>query len=220
MPAPQASLFADTDATTMTTSPHWDNSLAVTDVDWNPAQVYVDLQAAHRILTGRGWKIAAKWAAEMWMGLPGVELAQVAALVPSDPSLDESRWSSSPSSSSQQPQQPDPHEPLLAYARTLLDLGEYAHAAAVLSQPQHCSPNGSTGGVERVPPPLADDLPPAAVATRAYALYLAGERRKEEAHHEHQGYVVSCFFCRMCVFASCAQCSGSGVWILLVHSAL
>jgi hypothetical protein len=133
------------------------------EVAWDPAQVYVDLQQACQILTDRGWKLAAKWAAEQWMGLPAVEASAVAARRPSSTSLDVSDTSSSSS-------------PILAYAKTLMDMGEYAHAAAVLSQP-HAT-------VERMPPPLPD-LNAAATSLRAYALYMAGERRKEESHQEN-----------------------------------
>jgi hypothetical protein len=129
------------------------------EVAWDPAQVYVDLQQACQILSDRGWKLAAKWAAEQWMGLPAVDPAAVAARRPSPLDGDTSTSSS----------------PMLAYAKTLMDVGEFAHAAAVLSQP-HAT-------VERMPPPLKD-LSPAATSLRAYALYMAGERRKEEAHQE------------------------------------
>ena len=132
------------------------------EVAWDPAQVYVDLQMACQILTERGWKLAAKWAAEIWMGLPHVDPAATKHLQPNHiPSGLLPRTGGLP--------------PMLAYAKTLVDLGEFAHAAAILSEPHPT--------VERMPPPQAD-LEPAAVSLRAYALYMAGERRKEEAHQE------------------------------------
>ena len=131
------------------------------EVAWNPAQVYVDLQAACQILSDRGWKLAAKWAAEIWMGLPGVDVPS--SLTPQIPDA---------------LLHPPPLPPLLAYAKSLVDLGEFAHAAALLSQ-THAT-------VERMPAPLPD-LSTAAVSLRGYALYMAGERRKEEEHQERNG---------------------------------
>ena len=137
------------------------------EVAWNPAQVYVDLQAACQILSDRGWKLAAKWAAELWMGLPAVDVPPSVT-----PQIPAALLRTASSSALALP------PPLLAYAKTLLDLGEFAHAAAVLSQP-HAT-------VERMPAPLAD-LTAEAISLRAYALYMAGERRKEEEHQEGSG---------------------------------
>ena len=139
------------------------------EVAWNPAQIYVDLQAACQVLSDRGWKLAAKWAAEQWMGLPAVAAEEISTL---PPNVSEDLLSSLSCSSG--------CGPMFAYAKTLLDLGEFAHAAAVLSQP-HAT-------VERMPPPLSD-VSAAALSMRAYALYMAGERRKEEGHHESSRYV-------------------------------
>ena len=132
------------------------------EVAWNPAQAYVDLQMACQILSERGLKLASKWAAELWMGLPHVDAAATANLQPNNiPASLMPRGATMP--------------PMLAYAKTLLDLGEFAHAAAILSETHPT--------VERMPPPQPD-LEPAAVSLRAYALYMAGERCKEEAHQE------------------------------------
>jgi hypothetical protein len=141
------------------------------EVAWNPAQVYVDLQAACQVLSDRGWKLAAKFAAELWMGLPGLDMMDCENLVPQDVDEDLLAASSTPTR----------RPPMLAYAQTLMDLGEFAHAAAVLSQSQPSTSGGAT--VERMPPPL-EDLSPAAMTLRAYAMYMAGERRKEEAYQE------------------------------------
>lgn len=131
------------------------------EVAWNPAQVHVDLQMACQILSERGWKLAAKWAAELLIGLPKVDVDDTKHLQPNH------------IPASLMPRAALP--PLLTYAKTLMDLGEYAHAAAMLSEPHPT--------VERMPPPKAD-LEPAAVSLRAYALYMAGERRKEESHQK------------------------------------
>ena len=141
------------------------------NVEWNPSQAYVDLQRACQILTERGFKLAAKWAAEQWMGLPAVDHMQLPPCsIPVEYCNDASASSSSP---------------LYCYAKTLMDLSEYAHAAAVLSQAASSGGDetGITTTVETMPPPLPD-LSPAAVGLRAYALYMAGEQRKEEEFHE------------------------------------
>lgn len=165
------------------------------EVAWNPAQVHVDLQAACQILSERGWKLAAKWAAEQWMGLPALPDAAAegtTTIASVQCSIPEALVAASASAS---------HSPVYAYAKTLLDVGEFAHAAAVLSQQASCCSHGNNNNsyisnssivkwmtVERMPPPLLD-LPAAAIALRAYALYMAGERRKEELLQEG-GYVT------------------------------
>ncbi|KAL7560140.1 hypothetical protein ACA910_011892 [Epithemia clementina (nom. ined.)] len=136
------------------------------EVEWNPSQVYVDLQRACQILLERGFKLAAKWAAEQWMGLPAVNVNQ---LPPCSIPFEYGSESAAQGQSS----------PLYCYAKTLMDLSEYAHAAAVLSQ----ASNDAAVNVETMPPPLPD-LSPAAVGLRAYALYMAGEQRKEEEFQE------------------------------------
>lgn len=141
------------------------------EVEWNPSQVYVDLQRACHILKERGLKLAAKWAAEQWMGLPAVNTKQLPpSRIPLEYASEAQGGGRGPGTSS----------PLYCYAKTLMDLSEYAHAAAVLSQ---ASNDTSVANVETMPPPLAD-LSPAAVALRAYALYMAGEQRKEEEFQE------------------------------------
>jgi hypothetical protein len=147
------------------------------DVAWNPVAVRTELQRATKILTERGLKLAAKWAIEQWMGL--------AVPIPTE---EEGRdgcpttiASNHPSLSTQEKEDQlawKEMSPTVHYARALMDLGEYGHAASVLSRP------GTGPGqalVERgsMPPPLPD-LSPAALYVRAYCLYMAGERRKEE----------------------------------------
>ena len=75
--------------------------------------------------------------------------------------------------------------PEIVYAKTLMELGEYAHAAAVLSQ--------TSKSVETMPPPLSD-LSAFGVYLRAYALYMAGEKRKEEDAMELKRYVYCMSF--------------------------
>lgn len=141
------------------------------EVPWNPAQVCSDLQKACQILSERCLKLSAKWAVEQWMGLPPEvvrESGSMPSAIPEDLVFRE-------------------NSPAVYYAKTLMDLGEFAHAAATLSQP----PLGkaAVASVESMPPPLPD-LSPFGFYLRAYALYLAGERRKEEEFTELKRSVV------------------------------
>ncbi len=125
-------------------------------VDWDPATVQSELLQATAILSHRGLKLAAKWAAEQLVGITTtsngngstVHMPEISDLTPKD-------W----------------------YAKSLMDLGEYLHAAAILSE--------STDDVLLIPGPAAD-LSAFGIYLRAYALYMAGERRKEEEHLELQ----------------------------------
>jgi hypothetical protein len=141
------------------------NNAAELDVGWNPAQVVTDLQRSSQILTDRCLKLSAKWAVEQWMGLP--------------PEVVESGGTGEPSfniAAVLEEDQKHPPLPQVYYARTLMELGEYSHAAAVLSQ---TSLTNKAASVESMPPPQYD-LSPKGFYYRAYALYLAGEKRKEE----------------------------------------
>ncbi len=126
------------------------------EVPWTPQHVLADLQKACRILTERGLKLSARWAAEQMMGLSVDINESMPSTIPDHLLFHDT-------------------DPAAYYARTLLELGEYAHAAAVLSD----IPIAKTASVETMPPP-APDLSPFAFYLRAYALYMAGERRKEE----------------------------------------
>lgn len=75
--------------------------------------------------------------------------------------------------------------PAIAYAKTLLDTGEYSFCAAMLSETSLSNPDAS---VETMHGPLSD-LTPKAVYYRAYALYLAGERQKREEEELMERYV-------------------------------
>jgi anaphase-promoting complex subunit 8 len=141
------------------------------EIAWNPAQVSADLQKACQILSERGLKLAAKWAAEQWMGIAPEMISDTVA-------------ESSISDSLLMNDQRNTLTPAVFYAKTLLELGEYAAAAAALSQPSH----DKLSTVETMPPPLLD-LTPFAFYLRAYALYMAGERRKEEEYLELKRYV-------------------------------
>jgi len=147
------------------------------DLEWNPQVVCQQLQAAAKILSDRHLKLAAKWAIEQWMGLPAEVL-------------------STPKRNSTKTDMAaewilDDLSPATAYAKTLMDLGDYEFAAATLSQPQQSTgnhtPSSKLISLEASLPPPLPDLQPYELYLRAYAMYLAGERRKEqEAHQQPQ----------------------------------
>ena len=137
-------------------------------IAWDSASVCIELQRACQTLSERCLKLSAKWAAEQWMGLSPDVVSN------SEMSHDLNIESKFPDKL-----ELDSHDkanPGLFYARTLLDLGEYEHAAAVLSQ----SSSTKTGSIEHGMPPPISNSSHAALFFRAYALYLAGERQKEE----------------------------------------
>ena len=167
------------------------------EMAWNPILAVTDLRLASQILSDRCLKLAAKWCAEQWMGLP----PDVVVSASSNPAtgIDENSDSSSHNhnpllllgentnaisnttttisdellrSASVLHQ----HDPAVLYSKAVLELGEYAHAAAILSE---TSLQNKAASVECMPPPLPD-LSPKATYVRAYALYLAGERAREE----------------------------------------
>jgi hypothetical protein len=129
------------------------------EVHWDPSLVRAELMQATAILSHRGLKLAARWASEQLVGIPSGAPGQLDGnvLQTEFTQLTEKDW----------------------YAKSLLDLGEYLHAAGVLSQP--------TTDVSRMTGPLPH-LSPFGIYLRAYALYMAGERRKEEEHLELQRY--------------------------------
>jgi Anaphase promoting complex subunit 8 / Cdc23 len=134
------------------------------EVVWNPLQVQVDLQKACQILTQRQLKCAAKWIAEMAVGL-SVAYAPVSEESSSIP--DHFWWSTTTTH----------HPALFQYARTLCDVGDYAMAASVLSVG---TPEVAESALTRRMPPPLPNLSAPEVFVRSYALYMAGEKCKEE----------------------------------------
>lgn len=143
---------------------------ATMEMSWNPALAVTNLRLASHILSDRCLKLSAKWCAEQWMGLPpdAVEndrsdsnTDSAATTIPEEflPSVTETN-------------------PAVQYSKTVFELGEYKHAAAILSE-TCVSQFSNASSVECMPPPLPD-LSPKAFYFRAYALFLAGERAKEE----------------------------------------
>ena len=140
-------------------------------LEWNISQVRADLSLATRILRERGFKSASQWAAEQWMGLVDEQEEEHQADSTATPVL--------PSQFSNLKSLSDETDPRVACAQTLLDVGQYGHAAAILSQESLVQ-----GSLDVMPPPRAH-LSPAALQLRAYALYLAGEaRRAQELEQE------------------------------------
>jgi anaphase-promoting complex subunit 8 len=173
------------------------------EVSWNPAQVCVDFQVASAILGDRGLKLAAKWIAELWMGLP----PEIIDNTTTTTSLhNDTTTSSSMCSIPERLHVRQETNPAVAYAKSLLDLGEYAHAAAILSETSLNNPGAS---VETMNPPLAD-LSSKAVFYRAYALYLAGEKRKRERIQQQEKYVLN-YNGNFIVASSCSSFSHSSL---------
>jgi hypothetical protein len=141
------------------------SSLASADFDlevhWDPSLIRADLLHATSTLSHRGLKQAAKWASGQLVGIPVGHPATLDLENNHEWSqLTEQDW----------------------YAKTLMDLGEYLHAAAVLSEP--------TTDVSRMMPPRPS-ISTFGLYLRAYCLYLAGERRKEEEYLELKRCVLS-----------------------------
>ena len=124
------------------------------EVHWDPSLIRQELLQATSILSHRGLKLAAKWAAEQMMGIPmgnPGKLDMAPPLSQEWSQMTEQDW----------------------YAKSLMDLGEYLHAAAALSQP--------TTDAARMMPPL-EKISPFGIYLRAYCLFMAGERLKEEEY--------------------------------------
>jgi anaphase-promoting complex subunit 8 len=135
------------------------------ELQWEPETIRSELQIATTVLSQRGLKLAAKWASEQLMGLPW-----------------EQKMDSSSTSVEQCPLVTEvlqESNPIVLYAKSLMELGEYMHAASVLSRPNHI--------VTTMAAPLPQ-LSSYGIFLRAYALFLAGERRKEEDYIELQRY--------------------------------
>ena len=121
------------------------------EVDWSVENIRAELRQAVILLGHHCLKLSAKWASEQLVGLPMSGLMEQIYL-PETTSVE-------------------------LYAKTLLELGEYAHAAATLSEPNQ--------QVSTVAPPLSD-LSPYGIFLRSYALYMAGEQQKNQEMVELQ----------------------------------
>jgi hypothetical protein len=146
-----------------------------------------ELLQASAVLSHRGLKLASKWAAEQVVGIPVGQPASLRVMEDEEEPKDES----SPPPKIQTVMQ----EELLNmteqdwYAKSLVEVGEYLHAAAVLSQDlsmaagnmDACASTPGSGDITHMGPP-SPGLSSYGVYLRAYALYMAGERRKEEEY--------------------------------------
>lgn len=155
------------------------------ELNWEPPRVKAELMQATAILNHRGLKLAAKWTSEQMVGIatdgpPHPTNGTASAAFMDQAASSNGRVMEWDATSFQ-------HElsamtPQDWYAKSLLDVGEYLHAASILSQP---SPSGKSGDIMQLEGPLGN-LSSFGTYVRAYALYLAGERRKEEDHLELQ----------------------------------
>ena len=121
-------------------------------VDWDVRTIRKELQTAALCLSHHCLKVASKWACEQLIGLPDER---------DDPSTVSLAGIGLPAKVSS----------VELLAKSLMELGEYAHAAAVLSQPN--------ANVATIAPPR-EHLTPYGIYLRSYALYLAGEQRKHQ----------------------------------------
>lgn len=162
-------LFSPETSMAISTLPSPSSATLEMEVTWDSRIIRSELRLAIYILSQRGLKLAQKWASEQLMGLQrgggAVELSSEA-MQPFEEYLSQ------------------PQEDVVLYAKSLMDLGEYAHAAAVLSRPF----KGKL--VLTMTDPLPN-LSPFGIYLRAYALYLAGERCKEEEMLELQRYQMN-----------------------------
>lgn len=146
---------------------------------WDVEEVRQSLRGASIELSKRGLKLAAKWAAEQLVGLP---------MTLSSSTATPSFWYTPPkdgipSKVTTAPPLDHQHhlEDQVIYAQSLFDMGEFDAAAYVLSQQPSTTTESRTMivGREDMGPPHPQ-LSPYGLFLRAYALYLSGERRKEQ----------------------------------------
>jgi Anaphase promoting complex subunit 8 / Cdc23 len=159
------------------------------EVHWDPSLVKTELLQASAVLSHRCLKYASNWAAAQMAGIPvgraasfdgshgggGAPVSGCQILQEEFSNMNEIDW----------------------YAKSLVDLGEYLHAAAILSQQSLSSSSSSEGTflpnparttaneITQIGPPTPS-LSSYGFYLRAYALYMAGERRKEEDYVELQ----------------------------------
>ncbi|KAL3924246.1 MAG: hypothetical protein SGILL_001159 [Bacillariaceae sp.] len=161
------------------------------EIHWEPSMVKSQLLQASAVLSHRGLKLASKWAAEQVVGIP---VGQPASL---GMNQDEEELHHDQDFATSVPSRIPTviQEELLNmtekdwYAKSLLEVGEYLHAAAFLSRDLGVDGEGisttttsaTACDITQIGPPLTE-LSSYGVYLRAYALYMAGERRKEEEY--------------------------------------
>lgn len=176
---------------------HANNPADIMELNWDPRTVRKDLMQAAAILNHRGLKLAAKWASEQLVGVaPGI-FADTPTTLADDDKNDENDGNGNDDNdldndiAIDKDQASTLHRLLQQewmalsgrdwYAKSLMDLGEYLHAASALSRP--------SDHATHIQGPLPD-LTSFGFYIRAYSLYMAGERRKEEEYLELQRYVM------------------------------
>lgn len=167
------------------------------EVDWNPVRIRRELTQATAILSMRGMKLSAQWTAEHLVGISrtttSTSVDMMSSLVEEEENDEDDETTTFHMSPTWQPNDMPMWSPQEWYAKTLMDVGDYFHAASILSTTRE----GSTSGGSRLPGRPLAKLSPFGLFVWAYSLYMAGERRKEEDHLElssspssSKGYVV------------------------------
>jgi anaphase-promoting complex subunit 8 len=147
------------------------------DLNWDAQAIKSELHTASIVLSQRCLKLAAKWATEQLLGLQSYHSQQ-----PQSQKSDDTNDNGS-NDSAVDLQSPiimaalQEMDPFVLHAKSLVELGEYMHAAAILSRPNQI--------VTTMAGPLPS-LSSYGIFLRAYALFMAGERRKEEDYIELQ----------------------------------
>ncbi|GMI06598.1 hypothetical protein TrVE_jg7936 [Triparma verrucosa] len=130
-------------------------------IEWNPLVAQQALTQAVSKCSNYGLKLATKWAAEQLVGIEteGVEGSDelVQETTPTKNNLSTENGAAAPTTPAGLANQ-------IVFAKSLLDLGEYDRAAHILSVDG--SPKEYLGGL--------------GLFVRAYSLFLAGEKKKEE----------------------------------------
>ena len=135
------------------------NHDAMMESSWNVEEARSALRNAATLCSRRGLKLASRWASEQLVGLAPPQINDTAPNNITNHSVTITNESL------------NDHE---IYAHSLFETGEYGRCALSLSQ--RCT---SSGTISEIPPPR-NDLSPTGIYLRAYALYLEGERKKEE----------------------------------------
>ena len=171
---------------TNTNNNNYSNIMDVATESWDVEDARLALRNAVQILSQRGLKLASKWASEQLIGLAPTSTAASSQKFDFRGKVEDSPISSLLNEAGND---------LELYAKSILDLGEYHRAAAVLSSnPSVDTTMSSSSGGARVNArsvgkaqggdlgiqPPRKNLTPYGIYLRSYALYMAGERRKEE----------------------------------------
>jgi len=183
------------------------------ELNWDPNRVKSELLKASAILSNRCLKLSSKWAAEQVAGIP-VGKANPVVVIPMDGvnysvggidnnsnnnnDINDVDLSFNTHDCSIEQQEEDPSMSMIHeltemnaedwYAKSLFELGEFLHAASILSSLSSTSSNNNNNNnnnrdITQMGPPK-DGLSSYGFYLRAYSLYMAGERRKEEEYNE------------------------------------